>query len=79
MMGGALSERGGAAAESGLSLQRELDEQHDSHTSQQIKKQESVHLLSQPSLPALRKENRSQKDLRTQAPEAQASESRNHK
>lgn len=62
-----------------LSLSRKLDEQHDSQTSQQIKEQEFVHFLPQPSLPALRKEVLGQKDLRTQAAKDQEPKSPNRK
>lgn len=63
----------------GLSLPRKLDEQHDSQSSQQIKDQEFVHLLPQPSLPALRKEVTGQKDLRTQEAKGEASKFPNRK
>lgn len=66
--GGACSKRGGAGAKAGLSLPRELDEEHYGQASQQIKKQEFVHLLPHPGLPALRKEERGEDGLRTQAP-----------
>lgn len=61
-------ERGGAKEKTGcwagpqqgagLLLPRKLDEQRDCQAGQEIKQQEFVHLLSQASLPALRKEER---------------------
>lgn len=62
-MGQGLGPRG-----AGLSLSRKLDEQRDCQGSQQIKEQKFVHFLAQDSLPALKKEEIGQKDLRTRAP-----------
>lgn len=46
--------KGAGPWRAGLSLQRELDEQHDGQAREQIEEQELVHLLPQPSLPALK-------------------------
>lgn len=63
VLGGVGPQRG-----AGLSLSRKLDEQRDCQGSQQIKEQKFVHFLAQDSLPALKKEEIGQKNLRTRAP-----------
>lgn len=62
----------------GLSLARKLKEQHDSQTCQQIKHQQFIHLLSDPSLPALEMEATSQRDLRIWTPDLRISQCLRH-